>query len=384
MKPVIAHSMLNWLPVTMNWVYNQMTSQNRFRSIVLTNAILKECLFPTENVYTIEGSAFARVIHYLRKLGIRAYPQSFSRAIHESGAKLLHSHFANRGWFDLDLAKRHGLKHIVTFYGYDVNMLPTSQPKWKRRYGRLFRQADLFLCEGGFMAEAVVKLGCPREKVKVQHLGVDLSRIRFEPRIFKRGETLRILIAGTFKEKKGIPDALRAVGMFRSRYPDVKVTLVGESTGMPAEEAEKERILSVISEYGLDNVVARLGFLPPDRLMELGYSHHVFLSPSVVAADGDTEGGAPVTIIEMSASGMPIVSTLHCDIPEVVVDGRTGFLAREHDPEGLAARLDALIGDEENFARMAAAAREHISREYDIEKTALSLMDVYARMAESR
>ena len=51
------------------------------------------------------------------------------------------------------------------------------------------------------------------------------------------------------------------------------------------------------------------GFLPYGRLVELAYSHHIFYSPSRVAEDGGTEGGAPVTIVEISATDMPVVST---------------------------------------------------------------------------
>ena len=70
--------------------------------------------------------------------------------------------------------------------------------------------------------------------------------------------------------------------------------------------------------------------------------HDVFLAPSVTASNGDTEGGAPVAIIEMAASGMPIVSTRHCDIPSVVLDGVTGLLAAERDSEGLAVETEGV------------------------------------------
>ena len=75
-----------------------------------------------------------------------------------------------------------------------------------------------------------------------------------------------------------------------------------------------------------------LGYVSRETLREEAYEHDVFLAPSVTASNGDTEGGAPVAIIEMSASGMPIVSTNHCDIPSVVLDGVTGLLATSATP----------------------------------------------------
>ena len=105
-------------------------------------------------------------------------------------------------------AKKAGLKHIVTFYGVDVCRLPKTEPVWIQRYKELFRHVHLVLCEGPFMAKSIIDLGCPHNKVKVHHLGVAVNRILFKHRTWKKGQTLRVLIAATFREKKGIPYAI--------------------------------------------------------------------------------------------------------------------------------------------------------------------------------
>ena len=93
--------------------------------------------------------------------------------------------------------------------------------------------------------------------------------------------------------------------------------------------------MAMIEKYNLRSKVRLLGYQPFSVMLEEAYGHHIFLSPSVTASDGDTEGGAPVGIIEMTASGMPVISTTHCDIPEVIQNGVTGLLAEERDVEGL-------------------------------------------------
>ena len=70
---------------------------------------------------------------------------------------------------------------------------------------------------------------------------------------------------------------------------------------------------------------------------------------ALTAADGDSEGGAPVGIIEMQAAGMPVLSTYHADIPEVVRDGESGYLVPERDVEALAEKLDKLINEPETW-----------------------------------
>ena len=74
-------------------------------------------------------------------------------------------------------------------------------------------------------------------------------------------------------------------------------------------------------------------------------------------SDGETEGGAPVTLIEMSAYGMPVVSTLHCDIPEVILDNRSGFLVPERDADALAERLEFLIAHPQKWEGIGKAGR---------------------------
>ena len=63
----------------------------------------------------------------------------------------------------------------------------------------------------------LIKLGCPKEKVKVQHLGVDLGKIRFRPRYWQHDKPLNVLLAGTFIEKKGLPYAIKALGRIKNK-----------------------------------------------------------------------------------------------------------------------------------------------------------------------
>jgi len=104
------------------------------------------------------------------------------------------------------------------------------------------------------------------------------------------------------------------------KYKNLQLTIIGDATNSQRTKKEKEKILRLISKYNLNNCIKMLGYQPHSIFIKELYKHHIFLSPSIHASDGDTEGGAPVSIIEASASGMPILSTIHCDIPEVVLD----------------------------------------------------------------
>jgi colanic acid/amylovoran biosynthesis glycosyltransferase len=101
----------------------------------------------------------------------------------------------------------------------------------------------------------------------------------------------------------------------------------------------------------------------------------------VHAANGDAEGGAPVTLIEMSAAGLPIVASDHCDIPEVVVHGESGLIVPEGDAEALADTLLALAAAPERWPAMGRAGRAHVEREYDVAKQVAKLEALYDELA---
>jgi colanic acid/amylovoran biosynthesis glycosyltransferase len=224
-------------------------------------------------------------------------------------------------------------------------------------------------------------MGCPEHKVQVHHLGVDMQALRFEPRLWDGNTPLRVLIAGSFTEKKGFPDAIRALGILKDRL-DLQITMIGDASAQPRNQEEKRRILAAIDESGLRQRVTLLGYQPYSRLLKEAYDHHLFLSPSVTAQDGDTEGGAPVTIIEMAATGMPIISTQHCDIPEVIPKDVCGLLADEHDPDQLADHVSQLADAPQSWKPMASAARRHLEHHYDLRKQGEALAGIYRSILE--
>lgn len=121
---------------------------------------------------------------------------------------------------------------------------------------------------------------------------------------------------------------------------------------------------------------------PHEVLMREAYAHHVFLHPGVTAQDGDTEGGAPVTIIEMLATGMPVVSTTHCDIPEVMGEAAGRLLAPERDVQALTQAIRNLLESHRGWDVLTAKCRERVESEYDARMQASRLAGHYNRLCE--
>ena len=103
--------------------------------------------------------------------------------------------------------------------------------------------------------------------------------------------------------------------------------------------------------------------------------------PSVVAADGDQEG-LPLTLLEASASGLPIVGTRHSGIPEAVMDGKTGFLVDERDAQGLAAALQRLCDDRDYRVEAGQNARELVETSFSAQIQGLKLEEILKNAAD--
>jgi colanic acid/amylovoran biosynthesis glycosyltransferase len=97
----------------------------------------------------------------------------------------------------------------------------------------------------------------------------------------------------------------------------------------------------------------------------------------VTAADGDTEGGAPVSIIEAMASGMPVVATTHCDIPAIVSNNHSGLLVPERDVDALVDRLDYLISRPGRAREMGRNGRTLIEKNHSIKRQVEKLEEIY-------
>ncbi|MFY9906978.1 MAG: glycosyltransferase [Terriglobales bacterium] len=382
---IVLHYSAVWLVPTEIWLFDQVTQQPPWiENHVVCEARRNLERFSVPNLHCFsEAGALQRYWDKgLRKTRVRAHLGYLVTQARQIKPQIVHSHFGNVGWSNHRAVRRLGIPHIVTFYGLDVNRLPTMDARWRKRYKELFSSVDRILCEGPHMARCIVKLGCPENKVWVHHLGVRIDQLPYCPRRWRPGMPLRILIAATFREKKGIPYALAALGAIRPGLA-LEITIIGDASPDPGSRAEKARILAALETHGLRSSTRLLGFRPYEELMKEAYAHHIFLSPSVTAADGDTEGGAPVGIIHMAASGMPIVTTRHCDIPSVLPPSVD--IAEERDVPGLVRRLRSLIDSAENSAENWEAeltqARRHVEANFDAHVQGLKLAAIYAETA---
>jgi colanic acid/amylovoran biosynthesis glycosyltransferase len=185
------------------------------------------------------------------------------------------------------------------------------------------------------------------------------------------GQLIRILHCASLREKKGHEFALRAFAKVKQQFPNIEFTIIGDGPLLGK--------LKILTEHlGVADSVKFLGVKSHDDAIKEFLRAQILLYPSVTAVDGDTEGGAPVTIIEALATGMPVVSSFHADIPEVIKDGVTGLLAPERDVEQLAQHLRFLLSNPLCWTSMGDAARAHVEKSYNLRLQLERLGEIYS------
>jgi colanic acid/amylovoran biosynthesis glycosyltransferase len=244
-------------------------------------------------------------------------------------------------------------KIVTAFHGEDITNYPRRFPR--NVYAPLFASGDLFLPISARWNERLTALGCPSGKIRVHRMGIDCRGFagRAERRPLDR--PFRIVSVARLVEKKGIADAIRAV----SRLPIACEYVVA---GDGPSRAGLEQLAGA---EGIRDKVRFAGAQTRAEVVQLLHSADVFLAPSVTGTDGDIEG-IPVSIMEAMASGLPVVSTRHSGIPELVADGHSGFLLEEHDVDGLATRLSELATDLDLRGRMGVAGASIVATGFDI------------------
>jgi len=372
----VVQSMWSWLPVTMQWMYRQLASLPSVEYAVLTDSCENIGFFPAERLLPVTTKSQRLFIKILTRLGARYLPVAQSRALRRYNPDLVHSHFGDRGWKDQKWVRKAGLPHIVSFYGLDVDFIPEARASWRRRYKELFSEAACVLCLGPVMRRRLVARGCPENKLRIHHVGTNVEEIIFCPRVRDMNRPLRVLVAASFREKKGIPLAIRAIAAAR-RNVDIVLTIVGDADNDRRSASEKIKILETIERENVTEITKLMGFLSHTELMKLSYEHDVLLAPSITAKDGDQEG-TPVALMDMMATGMPVITTRHSDIPEVVEGDISGLVAEEGDVQGLANYLVMIAENPDIWHSMVTNARARIEREFNNKVQGQRLSKIYS------
>lgn len=215
---------------------------------------------------------------------------------------------------------------------------------------------------GSYHRDLLLSSGVPSNKIIMERQAVGLPE--FLPREWSKDRPISIVSVGRFVEKKGFKYLIEAARLI----PDATVTIYGYG---PEEQSLKD----LAHEIGATNVSIEPGPNTSSALHAIYYAADLFALPCVEAKNGDMDG-LPTVLLEAMAAGVPVLSSRIANIPDLISDGVTGYLAAPNNPSDIA---EAVV----RFRRISRARHQRLlqdankkARSYaNVERTVQTIID---------
>jgi len=228
------------------------------------------------------------------------------------------------------------------------------------------RRADAVVCISHFARSQLMALVDDREwaKLRVVHCGVIPSEYGHlsEPPPARP----QVLCVGRLVPEKGHGVLLRAVARLVKEGHDVEAVLVGSGP-------LRTRLEQLASDLAIADRVVFRGALGQDEL------RRCYASASLCCSSSFAEG-VPVVLMEAMACGVPVIATAISGVRELVSDGDCGLLVTPGRVGELSRAITALLGSPALAARLASAGRQRVWREFDVDRCAAELAELFSAL----
>lgn len=347
----IAFVRTRYLPPSETFIYEELKNIKKFKPIVFTRKKMNLDSFPFSRIKPLPYS-----------------PIHIRRTFRRDDIKLIHARFGYAGVHLMEVKRQLRIPMITSFHGYDLPLKRNRSNVYHQKLSLLFKVGNLFTVPSRHMKRKLIRWGCPRYKINIMYSGIDLNKFTYTEREPKR-EDITIIAVGRLHSKKGFPYLLRAFKKVLKQWPSSQLIIVGEG----GEHRKLERLISTLK---LNEHVRLEGLISHSQMSKLLNQADIFCLPSITTKDGNQEG-IPNAIKEAMATGLPILSTHHAGIPELITNEWEGFLVPEKDVEMLAEKMKVLIEDPQLRIQMGKRGREKIEKNFDSSKQVNRLEAIY-------
>jgi glycosyltransferase involved in cell wall biosynthesis len=289
---------------------------------------------------------------------------------------ILHLHYTGFLNFYSWIARLQSVKKVffTDHHSRSAGYVPGRAPFWKRNAARLINgplTKVISVSNYGYECLTAFDL-LPRSRFQMIYNGVDLSRVKAESERasdFRRrysipAERAIVTQVSWIIPEKGIADFLETARLVTAQNRNVQFVLVGEG-------AYREQYMREAAAMGIENHLTWTG------MVEDPFGEGVFAAADVVCQFSQWEEVFGWMIAEAMAHGKPVVATRVGGIPELITDGRSGFLVERNDTVAMSERILTLLADSELCAQMSQAGREIVSEKFDLRKNVAQLITSY-------
>ena len=310
--------------------------------------------------YMTDISLLNEKVYYLNEI---LNPKQY---VTRSNISLLHAHHAQLGILLLPFKKQTNLPLVTSIRGRDAT-LADQHFSYLENMKKLFQQSELFFPVCHYLAGKIIHLGCSPEKIRVLYGGVDLNQFKYQtPHI---SDSENILSIGRLVEKKGHHVLMKAFHKIKPKFPNATLTIIGSGV-------LENHLSSLANQLNLGDSFRLLKHIPKDQVHRHMKNSDLFCAASMEATNGDVEG-IPNTIKEAMATGLPIISTFHAGIPELVTNHVDGILVEENNVNALADALEYMLTYKEKWHPLSIAARQKVEQNFDLKKQLLQQANFY-------
>jgi glycosyltransferase involved in cell wall biosynthesis len=213
-----------------------------------------------------------------------------------------------------------------------------------------------------------------REKIKCIYHGLDTRPYQPSTNGSQTKDVPVILAVGQLKEKKGFTYLLQACQSLKEKGYQFTCQIVGD--GPLRDDLESQ-----VRNLAIEDVAELCGALPHEKVINRYSQAAIFVLPAVTSSDGDRDG-IPNVILEALAMQLPVVSTDHSGIPEVIVDGENGLLVKSKDVTALTTALTRLIEQPELRQYLGKNGRQTVLEKFDLPANIGALFNEFQRVME--
>lgn len=362
--------------ISETFIYDQITGIKKFELIVCCNQRQNEGIFVFEKepvvLGTMPAGIYDRAISKMHRFlsGRKKYSLHFSAEkkitsiLRNEKIALIHCHYGETAISLLPILKKIKIPIIVTFHGYDASKMLLDET-YCRQLSELFSRNTYSITVSKDMELRLSKFNLNVKKNSVIPCGIDGNYFKPQKKYYNSAP-LVLLHSGRVTPKKGVLDLVRVINEIKTF--NILLWIIGD--GGLNDKDEYEKLKSFITEQDLKEKVELYGAQPREKVKEIMQKADIFILNSRIASDGDMEG-LPVSILEAMACGLPVISTRHSGIPEIIEDGVHGLLVPEFDNVGLKDAILTLINKpdlRETLSRNALIRSEDFSKEITISK----------------
>lgn len=252
---------------------------------------------------------------------------------------------------------------VVHFHGFDASHKETIKT-YRNQYAEVFDYATAIIAVSKKMKTDLIQLGCAEKKITISSCGPDSIYFKNYPDYNNQ----TFLTIGRFVEKKSPFTTILAFKVVLEKFPDAKLIMVGDG-----ELYSSSKVL--VRALKIEKNVEFKGVQTKESIKKLFEESIAFLQHSIEAESGDSEG-TPVVVMEAQAAALPVISTLHAGIPDVIINNETGLLVDENDMEGMAMNMTRILSEKGLAKKLGEKGRERILNNFTQEIHLESLKNI--------